>query len=207
MAGFLKDRIVTAARAVVRFPFDLVGRLLARVAQVILAIFVVVLHPQVKYLINLITKSAIVKRYVEPLFKSLLERFYEPYFAYLKSLPPFWATFSIALPLAILEPAKLYATILIAERPRIGIALWLFLQALSFVLIDKTWTAVRPQSRKIWLVSLIHAWIWLNVSYGKHWMRSSYLFQTAVRWKEQAREAARAILSRLSPWRRGQRPL
>ena len=49
-----------------------------------------------------------------------------------------------------------------------GILLWLFLQAISFVLIDKTWVAVRPQSRKIWLVSRLHAFVWLNVAYGKH---------------------------------------
>jgi len=105
---------------------------------------------------------------------------------------------SIAVPLAILEPGKLYATILIAERPKVGILFWLLLQGLSVFLIDKTWTVVRPQSRKIWLVSRLHAWGWLNVSYGKFWITSSIFYRTIMRWQERIRLAALAFWSQLS---------
>jgi hypothetical protein len=76
------------------------------------------------------------------------------------------------------------------------------LQVLSLVLIDRTWSAVRPQSRKVWLVARIHAWGWLNVAYGKNWIRNSSLYRATQRWKRQARRTVRAIWLRLVPRRR-----
>ncbi len=196
------DRLAARSPLLLRLPFEVTGRAIARIVQVFLALFVVILHPQIKWLIGLTTQSALVRNVIEPAFRGLVGAIYEPYFAYLKELPPFWATFSIALPLAVLEPAKMYATILIAQRPKTGILLWLFLQAISFVLIDKTWVAVRPQSRKIWLVSRLHAFVWLNVSYGKHWIETSAFYQTLVRWKDEARERAQAFIALFAPRRR-----
>ena len=135
--------------AAARLPFQLAATLIKRLVQIIFSIFIVILHPGFKWLLALLTRSRIVRDYVRPVLQQLGSCLYEPYFAFLRSLPPYFATVSIALPLAVLEPAKLYATILIAEKPKVGILLWLFLQGLSFVLIDKTWAAVRPQSRKI----------------------------------------------------------
>ena len=68
------------------------------------------------------------REYVKPSLRTITAYVYDPYFAFLGRLPPFWATFSVALPLAVLEPAKLAATIVIAERPRAGIVLWIALQ-------------------------------------------------------------------------------
>jgi hypothetical protein len=186
------------ANEVVRFPFRVVGAVLLHAAQILLSIFMVVLHPQFKWLLRLLLRSSLIRNYVNPAIQTLADRLYHPYFDFLRSLPPFWATVSIALPLAILEPAKLVATILIAERPRVGAVLWLLLQGLSFVLIDKTWAAVRPQSRKIWLVSRLHAWIWLNVSYGKYWVKNSKAYQQVYRLLERARAAAMAFLAQFS---------
>ena len=148
--------------------------------------------------------SSLVRNYIKPSLQTLAAAVYDPYFAYLRELPPYWATVSIALPLAVLEPAKFGATILIATRPRMGILIWLALQGVSFVLIDKTWAAVRPQSRKVWLVSRLHAWAWLNVAYGKHWIRTSSIYRTLLRWKERARRLLRVTFARLS--RRGRNP-
>jgi hypothetical protein len=188
-------RAIARSRLLLRLPFKFTGRAIARIVQVFFALFVVILHPQIKWLIGLITKSAFVRKVIKPAFRALLGAIYEPYFAYLRELPPLWATVSIALPLAVLEPAKMYATILIAQRPKMGILLWLFLQAISFVMIDKTWAAVRPQSRKLWLVSHLHAFVWLNVTYGKHWIKTSAFYQTLVRWKQEAREQVRAFFA------------
>jgi hypothetical protein len=182
----------------VRFPFRVVGAIVMHAIQILLSIFFVILHPQFKWLLRLLLRSSLVRNYFMPAIKTLADRLYHPYFDFLRSLPPFWATVSIALPLAILEPAKLVATILIAERPRVGALLWLFLQGLSFVLIDKTWAAVRPQSRKIWLVSRLHAWIWLNVSYGKYWVKNSKAYKQVRYGIERARAAAMAFLAQLS---------
>jgi hypothetical protein len=200
--GPLFGRVVSALKFLLSLPLQLALGVIRRFVQVLFAIFVLVLHPQVKWLWKLIVTSSVVQKYVKPSLQGFINNYYEPYFAYLARLPPYWATFSIALPLAILEPAKLVATIMIAERPKIGILFWLLLQAVSLVLIDRTWTAVRPQSRKIWLVSRVHAWGWLNVSYGKFWIRSSSFYQSLVRWKEQVQRRARIMLSRLSPRRR-----
>ncbi len=196
------ERALARSRLLLRLPFRIAGRAIARIVQVFLALFVI-LHPQIKWLISLISQSALVRTVIKPAFRALLGAIYEPYFAHLKELPPFWATFSIALPLAVLEPAKMYATILVAQRPKMGILLWLFLQAISFVLIDKTWVAVRPQSRKIWLVSRLHAFVWLNVAYGKHWIKTSAFYQTLVKWKDEARERAQAFIALLAPRRGG----
>ena len=186
-------------RPVLRLPV----RLVVRIVQVVLSIVIGVLHPQFKWLVRLLLRSGLVRNYITPALRAISSRLYEPYFVWLRRLPPFWATVSIAVPLAVLEPAKGYATILIAARPKIGIALWLFLQALSLVLIDKTWTAVRPQSRKIWLVSRLHAWGWFNVSYGKYWIKNSPAYRTMMRWGAQARVAALAFWTQiLRPRRR-----
>ena len=183
------------------FPFKFLLTLLKRIAQVLLSIFVIVLHPSFRWLLNLLFRSAFVRNYIRPAIQGLLTRYYEPYFEFLRGLPPYWATFSIGLPLAVLEPAKLFATVLVAERPKVGFFLWLFLQGLSFVLIDKTWTAVRPQSRKIWLVSRLHAWGWLNVSYGKYWVTSSLFYKAIIRWRDKIRAAAEAYWLRLTTQR------
>ena len=169
-----------------------------RVVQVVLTIIIGILHPQFRWLWRALLRSAFVRRYLTPLLHKLAAALYEPYFAFLRSLPPYLATVSIALPLAILEPAKLYATILIAERPRVGIVLWLVLQGLSVVLIDKTWDAVRPQARKIWLVSRLHAWGWLMFSYGKHWVTSSAPYRAMRRWVERLRAAGKLVLWRMT---------
>jgi hypothetical protein len=186
-----------ALRFTLRLPLRLAGRILRHTVQVIFAIFVVVLHPQVKWLLALIAGSSLVTTYIKPSLQSFAANVYEPYFAFLARLPPWWATFSIAVPLTILEPAKFVATLLIAERPKTGIVLWLALQGVSLILIDRTWTAVRPQSRQIRLVAWLHAWGWLNVQYGKHWIRSSGIYRTAMRWKKQGNRTARRLWSSL----------
>jgi hypothetical protein len=187
---------------VARLPFKLIGHVFARTIQVLFALFVVVLHPQFRWLVGVIAQSSLVQNYIKPSLQGLITHVYEPYFVYLKELPPYWATFSIALPLAVLEPAKFAATIMIAQRPRMGVLLWLFLQGVSFVLIDKTWMAVRPQSRKIRLVARIHAWIWLNVEHGKYWIRTSSIYKTLLRWKETARRRFRVFFGQFIPRRR-----
>ena len=111
--------------------------------------------------------------YIAPSLRIFAVYIYKPYFAFLSRLPPYWATFSVALPLAVLEPAKLAATVLIVERPKSGIAIWLALQVVSLLLIDRTWVAVRPQSRKIRPVARAHAWLWLNAEHGKYWIKNS----------------------------------
>jgi hypothetical protein len=193
--------LVDDAAAAVRFagllPLRIAARFARHTVQVLFAIFVVILHPQFKWLAGLIAQSALVQRTVKPALQGFVTSVYNPYFAYLSRLAPLWAAVSIAVPLAVLEPAKFYATLLIAERPKAGIVLWLVLQGVSLILIDKTWTAVRPQSRKLWLVSRIHAWGWLNMEYGKHWIRRSVPFRSARIWKRQAERAARSLWRRI----------
>jgi hypothetical protein len=167
----------------------LTGRFAARTIQVLFAIFVVFLHPQIQWLIRQVLNSAFVQHYLKPAFRRFSQYIYEPFFDFLGRLSPYWAAFSIALPLLILEPAKFGATILITQRPKTGILLWLGLQGLSFILIDRTWIAVRPQCRKIRLASLIHAWIWLNVAYGKHWIKSSSVYRMLMIWRRRARRS------------------
>lgn len=191
--------------AVLKAPFDLVATLITRTIQILFSIFVLILHPGFKWLLALLTRSRIVRDYLRPALQKFATHYYEPYFAFLRSLPPYWATFSIAVPLAALEPAKLYATILIVERPRAGVVLWLLLQGLSLVLIEKTWTAVRPQSRKIWVVSRLHAWGWLTVSYGKYWVQSSIFYRMLMRWQKRVRIAAQAFWSQFLASMRRQR--
>ncbi len=188
-----------------RLPFQLIGRVIVRAIQVVFALFVVVLHPSFKWLAGVIAQSSLVQNYIKPSLQTFITTVYEPYFAHLRELPPFWATFSVALPLAVLEPAKFLATIMIAGRPRMGILLWLFLQGVSFILIDKTWVAVRPQSRKIWLVSRIHAWIWLNVEHGKYWIKTSSTYRTLLRWKETARRQIRVFFGQFGQRRRAKK--
>ncbi len=200
-ATFLASTLA-ASRFVAGWPFKLIGRAIAHTFQVVFALFALILHPQIKWLIRLITHSSLVKNYIRPSLQTFVVNYYEPYFAYLRELPPWWATFSIALPLAFLEPAKLYATVMIAERPKSGVLLWLFLQGLSLILIDRTWVAVRPQSRKIWFVSRLHAWVWLNVAYGKYWIRTSSFYRTLLLWKRQARREVRAYFVQIAPRRR-----
>jgi hypothetical protein len=198
----LSSKMLDHSRYLAGLPFKLIGRIIVRTIQVLFALFVVVLHPQIKWLARVIAQSSLVQNYIKPSLQTLITHVYDPYFAYLRELPPYWATFSIAVPLAVLEPAKFVATIMIAQHPRTGALLWLFLQGVSFILIDKTWVAVRPQSRKIWLVSRIHAWIWLNVEYGKYWIKTSSIYRTMVRWKETARRQVRVFFGRFGPRRR-----
>jgi len=198
----LPGQAAAALRFTARLPFNIAGRLARHTIQILFALFVLILHPQLKWLFGLIAESALVRNYVKPSLRIFAVHIYEPYFAYLSRLSPFWATFSVALPLAVLEPAKLFATILVAERPKTGVIIWLALQGLGFVLIDRTWTAVRPQSRKIWLVARVHAWVWLNTEYGKYWIRNSSAYRIAKRWKEQIRRAARGVWLIFLPRRR-----
>jgi hypothetical protein len=194
-----------ASRSAASLPLKLLGRTIGRAIQVVFALFVVVLHPQIKWLVETAARSRLVRNVIEPAFRSVIETVFDPYFAALKELPPVWATFSIALPLAVLEPAKFVATVMIAARPKVGLLLWLFLQGVSFVLIDRTWAAVRPQARKIRIVSRLHAYAWLNVAYGKHWIETSVFYTALARWKEEARGAVRAFFARLARRRGGGR--
>ncbi len=198
----LSAKVLENSGYAARLPFRLIGQAIVRTIQVLFALFVVVLHPQIKWLAGVIANSSLVQNYIKPSLHSFTINVYEPYFAHLRGLAPFWATLSIAVPLAVLEPAKFGATIMIAQRPKMGILLWLFLQGVSFILIDKTWLAVRPQSRKIWLVSRIHAWIWLNVEHGKHWIKTSPIYKSLVRWKETARRRLRLFLAQFTLRRR-----
>lgn len=182
---------------VLRFPFSLIATALKPIAQIIFSIFFLIQHPQLKWLLRLVLRSRLVRNYIRPVLQGAVDRIYRPYFEFLRGLPPLPATLSIAIPLTVLEPAKLYATILVVEHPKTGLTLLLFLHALSFVLIDSTWTAVRPQSRKIWLVSRLHALIWLNVSYGKYWVTQSAVYRAMTRWLSETRWAVRALLARL----------
>ncbi len=193
----MSEQASAALRFTLNLPLKLAGRIATHAIQILIAIFIVVLHPQVKWLAGLIARSFIVQDYIRPGLRGFSVHIYEPYFAFLARLPPYWATFSIALPLAILEPAKFIATILIAERPKTGIMLWFALQGLSLVLIDRTWAAVRPQSRKLWLVSRLHAWLWLNAAYGKYWIKTSSVYRGALRLRNQARRTAFPIWSAL----------
>jgi hypothetical protein len=172
--------------AVLRFPFKIAGSVVSHVIQIIFAIFVLFLHPQLRWFSHAVAQSWVVQRHVRPALRSFVAGYYDPYFDYLRTLSPYWATLSIALPLAIVEPAKLYATILIAEHPRAGLVLWLALQGIGFVLIDRTWASVRPQSRKVWLVSRVHAWGWLMVAHGKYWIGRSAFYRSLTQWKKAA---------------------
>jgi hypothetical protein len=198
----LPERSLALFRAIIRFPFDVLATIVKRTAQVLFAIVVGVLHPGFKWLLRLVTRSPLVRDHIGPAVQAISRRYFEPYFAFLRRLPPYWATVSIAVPVAALEPAKLYATILTAEHPRAGLPLLLFVHGLSFVLIEKTWSAVRPQSRKIWLVSRLHAWGWLNVSYGKHWIKTSLVYKIMIRWRDRIRAAIRGFRTRYFAQRR-----
>ena len=193
----LPGRASAALRFTLTLPFKFAARLIQHTVQALFALFVLVLHPQLKWLFQVIVHSPVFREYVKPSLRTITAYVYDPYFAFLGRMPPFWATFSIALPLAVLEPAKLGATILIAERPKAGIVLWIALQLVSLVLIDRTWVAVRPQSRKIWPVARVHAWLWLNAEHGKYWIRNSRIYRTAAIWGRNARRSFRRFLAKV----------
>lgn len=161
------------------------------------SIVFLILHPQLKWLLLRLWHSPPMRDYIRPALQGAVLRVSRPYLAFLRGLPPFLATLSIAVPLAVLEPAKLYATVLLVTHPEAGAALLLFLHGLSFVLIDATWTAVRPQSRQIRLVARLHALIWLNVAYGRYWVTTSSAYRAMKQWMTQARRTVRALLARL----------
>ncbi len=188
----------TAVIFLLTLPFRIVGGAFRATGQVMFTLVVLILHPQIRWLRRRISQSRLVQKYVSPALAAIFRRFYDPYFAFLRGLSPFWATVGIAVPLAILEPAKLVATIMIAERPRIGIVLWFGLQGLSIILIERTWTAVRPQSRKIWLVSRLHAWGWLMISHGKRWIRASSFYRALLEFKDRAARLWRNLIFRRS---------
>lgn len=190
---------------VLRFPFRLVATVLQRIAQVLFSIVFLFLHPQLKWLLLRLWRSRLVRDYLRPTLRGVVRHVYQPYLDVLRRLPPVPATLSVALPLAVLEPAKLYATVLLVRHPQIGLALLLVLHALSFVLIDTTWTAVRPQARKIRLVGRLHALIWLNVAYGKYWVTRSAAYRAMKRWAAEARRMMRAFLARLRALRNARR--
>ena len=193
----LPEQATAALRFTLALPFKIAGRLLRHTVQILFALFVLFLHPQLKWLFRLIADSAPVRNYVKPGLRIVAAYIYDPYFALLGRLPPYLATFSVALPLAVLEPAKLGATILAVERPKSGIVLWLALQAVSLLLIDRTWAAVRPQARKVRLVARVHGWLWLNAEYGKYWLKNSRLYRTATLWGINARRFFRRLRLRL----------
>jgi hypothetical protein len=197
---------VSLLYAMLRVPVRLIASILKRIVQVIFSIFFLVLHPQLKWLIRLLLRSRLVRNYILPALHGVVRRIYRPYVTFLRALPPVLATLSIAIPLAVLEPAKLYATLLIVEHPKTGLGLLLFLHGLSFVLIDTTWTAVRPQSRKIWLVARIHALVWLNLAYGRYWVKNSAAYRAMSRWVAEARRALRNLLIRLRGRWKANRP-
>jgi hypothetical protein len=202
VSGEGRKRLPERASAAVRFTLALPVKIAARLAQhsvqILFAIFVLFLHPQLKWLLQLIVQSAVFRDDLKPSLRLFAVYVFDPYFAFLGRLPPYWATFSIGLPLAVLEPAKLAATILVAQRPKAGIVIWLALQGVSLLLIDRTWTAVRPQSRKIWSVSHAHAWLWLNAEHGKYWIRNSRIYRTATIWGKNVRRSARRLWLRLT---------
>lgn len=193
----LPQRATAALRFTLTLPFKIAGRIIQHSAQIFFALFVLFLHPQLKWLFRVIAKSALVRVYLRPALRVLATYLYEPYFLFLEGLPPYWATFSIALPLAILEPAKVASTILAVARPKIGIAIWLLLQVIGLVLIDRTWTAVRPQARRLRSVARAHAWLWLNAEHGKYWIMNSQLYQMAVLWAANMRRFFSAFRLRL----------
>jgi hypothetical protein len=199
----LPGRASAALRFTLALPFKIAARLLRHTVQAVFAIYVVFFHPQLKWLLRLIVQSTVFKDYLKPSLRLFIVYAFDPYLAFLGRLPPYWATFSIALPLAVLEPAKLAATVLVAQRPKAGIVIWLALQGVSLLLIDRTWTAVRPQSRKIWSVAYLHAWLWLNAEYGKYWIRNSRIYRMAAIWAKNARRSAH----RLWLYVRGTRPI
>ncbi len=194
----MPNQAAAALRFTLKLPFKIAARLAQHAIQILFALFVLFLHPQLKWLFQLIVESAVVKRYIAPSLRTFAVYIYKPYFAFLGRLPPYWAIFSVALPLAVLEPAKLAAVVLIAERPKSGIAIWLALQGLSLVLIDRTWVAVRPQSRKIWPVARAHAWLWLNAEHGKYWIKNSRFYRVAAIWGRNMRRSARRLWLRLN---------
>lgn len=195
--GFSGRDVISQAPAALRFmlklPFRIAARLVQHAVQILFALFVLFLHPQLKWLFRLIAESAIVRIYLASALRVLSVYFYEPYFAFLRRLPPYWAAFSVALPLAVLEPAKLGATIMIAQRPKSGAVLWFALQGVSLLLIDRTWVAVRPQSRKIRLVARIHAWLWLNAEHGKYWIKNSRFYRMITIWARKTRRSVRGF--------------
>jgi hypothetical protein len=193
----LPEQATAALRFTLKLPFKVAARLIQHAVQILFALFVLFLHPQLKWLFRLIADSAVVRHYIRPGMRRVGAYVYDPYFDFLGDLPPYWATFSVALPLAILEPAKLGATVLIAEKPKAGIVIWLALQAVSLLLIDQTWTAVRPQARKIRLVACAHAWLWLNAEHGKYWIRNSQFYRTVALWVINTRRFFRRLRLRL----------
>ena len=178
----LPQQAKAAVRFTVTLPFKVAGKLIQHTAQIVFAVYVLFFHPQLLWAYRVIADSALVRNYVRPSLRVFGIYLFDPYFALLGRLPPYWAAFSVGLPLALLEPAKIAATIEAVKRPKAGIAMWLVLQAVGLLLIDRTWTAVRPQARKLWLVSRAHAWMWLNAEYGKHRIRNSAIYRNAVLW-------------------------
>jgi hypothetical protein len=199
----LTQQVTAALRFTLTLPFKIVGKIIQHTAQILFALFVLFLHPQAKWLLRVIAESALVRVYLKPWLRLLAKYLYEPYFVFLGRLPPYWATFSIAMPLAVLEPAKVASTVLAVARPKVGIALWLLLQAVGLVLIDRTWTAVRPQARKLRFVASAHAWLWLNAEHGKYWIIKSRLYQMAVLWAANVRRFFRELRARLLRWKAG----
>src|SRR6516162_9308214 len=70
--------LANSSRAV-RLPFKLLRRIVARAIQVVFALFVVVLHPQFKWLVGVIAQSSLVQKYVKPGLQTVITNVYEPY--------------------------------------------------------------------------------------------------------------------------------
>ncbi len=84
----LSARVLERSSYVARLPFKLIGRAIVRTIQVLFALFVVVLHPQIKWLAGVIAQSSLVQNTIKPSLHSFTVNVYEPYFARLKELPP-----------------------------------------------------------------------------------------------------------------------
>ena len=72
--------LLAASGRAVRLPFELIGRTI----QVLFALFVLILHPQFKWLAGIVAQSPFVQNAIRPVFQTVITRVYEPYFAYLK---------------------------------------------------------------------------------------------------------------------------
>src|SRR5262245_33147547 len=70
--------------ALIRLPFALIGHLALHIVQVVLSIIIGILHPSFRWLVRLLLRSGLVRNYIRPTLDVLIERLYDPYFAWLR---------------------------------------------------------------------------------------------------------------------------
>jgi SAM-dependent methyltransferase len=174
-------------------PVTAVKLVLLRIAQVLLALFLLFLHPLIGWAKDVVQNSVFIQRYIAPFLSRHVGRYYHLYFLSLERLPPFWATLSIAVPLAVLEPAKMWATLLVAIKPAVGVPMWLGLQAVSFVLIEKTWEHVRGQARKIGAVRMVHNFLVLNLETVKRLIKASAFYRRLLGFRKRVQLAVSTL--------------